>query len=84
MRFFIVRKADYAAEKLALVAQTLGVNIAGLDTPTADEKRWDSMKLREVGVPEEGLGICPFPAIADPASLFNTCHVDDPGELLQL
>ena len=87
--------ADHAADKYGLVAQALGVNTAGMDARAAALAAADAMetlmkkvghpmKLREVGVPEEGLGICAFHAIADPAALFNARPVNDPGEVLEL
>jgi len=86
---------DFAADKLALVAQALGVNIIGLDDRTAALAAAEAietlmknvghpMRLRDVGVPEEGLGICAFHAIADAAALFNARPVSDPMEVLEL
>jgi acyl-CoA reductase-like NAD-dependent aldehyde dehydrogenase/alcohol dehydrogenase class IV len=86
---------DFAAEKLALVAQALGVNIIGLDDRTAAlaaaeaiealmEKTGHPLRLRDVGVPEEGLGICAFHAIADAAALFNARPVSDPMEVFEI
>ena len=48
------------------------------------EKTGHPMRLRDVGVPEEGLGICAFHAIADAAALFNARPVSDPMEVLGL
>jgi aldehyde dehydrogenase (NAD+) len=86
---------DFAADKLALVAQALGINTTGMDDRTAAmaaadaiealmEKTGHPLRLRDVGVPEEGLGICAFHAIADAAALFNARPVSDPMEVLQL
>jgi len=86
---------DYAADKLALVAQALGVNTAGLDDRKATLAAADAvealmkkvghpMRLRDVGVPEESLGMCAFHAIADTPSLFNARPVNDPGEVLEI
>ncbi|RPH87148.1 MAG: aldehyde dehydrogenase family protein [Desulfobacteraceae bacterium] len=86
---------DFAADKLALVAQALGVNIIGMDDRTAAlaaaaaietlmEKTGHPLRLRDVGVPEEGLGICAFHAIADAAALFNARPVSDPMEVFAL
>lgn len=86
---------DFAADKLALVAQALGINTSGLDDRTAAlaaadaietlmEKTGHPLRLRDVGVPEEALGICAFHAIADAAALFNARPVSDPMEILQL
>jgi alcohol dehydrogenase class IV len=86
---------DHAADKLALVAQALGVNTAGMkqrdaalaaaDAVEALMKKVDHpMTLREVGVPEENLAICAFHAIADTAVIFNGRPVSDPNEVLQI
>ncbi|MGC1404218.1 MAG: aldehyde dehydrogenase family protein [Thermodesulfobacteriota bacterium] len=86
---------DFAADKLTLVAQALGVNTTGMDPRTAAlaaadaiealmKKAGHPMRLRDVGVPEEGLGICAFHAIADAAALFNARPVSDPMEVLGL
>ncbi len=91
MRFNV----DHAADKLALVAQALGVNTAGLDDRKAALAAADAvealmkkvghpMRLRDVGVPEESLGMCAFHAIADTPSLFNARPVNDPGEVLEI
>jgi len=42
------------------------------------------MRLRDVGVPEEGLMMCAFHAIADTADLFNARPVNDPMEVLEI
>jgi aldehyde dehydrogenase (NAD+) len=48
------------------------------------EKTGHPMRLRDVGVPEEGLDICASHAIADAAALFNARPVSDPKEVLDL
>jgi aldehyde dehydrogenase (NAD+) len=86
---------DHAADKLAKVAEALGVNTAGMDErksalAAADavedlmKKVGHPMKLRDLGVPEQSLGICAFHAIADTPSLFNARPVNDPGEVLEI
>jgi acyl-CoA reductase-like NAD-dependent aldehyde dehydrogenase/alcohol dehydrogenase class IV len=86
---------DHAADKLALVAQALGVNTAGMKERDAALAAADAvealmkkvghpMTLREVGVPEESLAICAFHAIADTAVIFNARPVTDPNEVLQI
>jgi aldehyde dehydrogenase (NAD+) len=91
MRFNV----EFAAEKLALVAQALGCNIAGMDERKAALAAADAveglmkkvshpLRLREVGVPEESLGIFALHAIADTPSLFNARPVNDPGEILEI
>jgi aldehyde dehydrogenase (NAD+) len=91
MRFNV----DHAADKLAKVAQALGVNTAGMDDrksalAAADavedlmKKAGHPMRLRDLGVPEQSLGICAFHAIADTPSIFNARPVNDPGEVLEI
>jgi alcohol dehydrogenase class IV len=86
---------DHAAEKLALVAHALDVNIKGVsekdaalaaaDAIEALMKKVDHpMRLRDVGVPEENLAICAFHAIADTAVIFNGRPVSDPNEILEV
>ena len=91
MRFNV----DFAADKLALVAQAMGVNIAGMDNRTAALAAADAieklmkearhpMRLRDVGVPEDGLDMAAFHAICDTAALFNARPVSDPAEVAAL
>jgi len=91
MRFNI----DHAAEKFGKVAQALGVDTAGMDGRKAALSAADAiealmtkvghpMKLRDLGVPEQSLGICAFHAIADTPSLFNARPVNDPGQVLEI
>jgi aldehyde dehydrogenase (NAD+) len=91
MRF----NADFAADKLALAAQALGVNMAGMDDRAAALAAADAvetlmknskhpLRLRDVGMKEEDLAICAFHAIADTPSLFNARPVGDPQEVLNL
>jgi alcohol dehydrogenase class IV len=86
---------DHAADKLALVAQALGINTAGMkehDVALAAADAVESlmkkvghpMRLRDVDVPEENLAICAFHAIADTAVIFNGRPVSDPNEVLQI
>jgi len=86
---------DHATAKLAQVAQALGVNTAGMSERDAALAAADAvealmkkvghpMKLSEVGVPQEGLPICAFHAMADTAVIFNARPVNDPGEVLKL
>ena len=86
---------DFAAEKLAMVAQALGVNTADMDAKTAALAAADAieklmkeaghpMHLRDVGVPEEGIDMAAFHAICDTAALFNARPVSDPGEVAAL
>ncbi len=86
---------DFAADKLAMVAQALGVNIAEMDNQTAAGAAADAieklmketghpMKLRDVKVPEDGLDAAAFHAICDTATLFNARPVTDAGEVAEL
>jgi acyl-CoA reductase-like NAD-dependent aldehyde dehydrogenase/alcohol dehydrogenase class IV len=91
MRFNV----DHATGKLALVAQALGVDTKGMEERDAAlaaadavealmEKVGHPMRLRDVGVPEEGLALCAFHALADSSALFNARPTGDPGEILKL
>jgi acyl-CoA reductase-like NAD-dependent aldehyde dehydrogenase/alcohol dehydrogenase class IV len=85
MRFNV----DFAADKLALAAQALGVNTAALSKKDAALAAADAveklmkavghpLRLRDVGVTEEHLALAAFHAIADTATLFNARPVADP------
>jgi aldehyde dehydrogenase (NAD+) len=91
MRFNV----DHATAKLARVAQALGVDIRGMKERDAAlaaadavealmEKVGHPMRLRDVGVPEEGLALCAFHAIADSNIIFNARPTGDPAEVLGL
>ncbi len=91
MRFNV----DFAADKLAMVAQTMGVNTTGMDDKTAAlaaanaieklmKEAGHPLRLRDVGVPEEGLDMAAFHAICDTAALFNARPVSDPAEVAAL
>ncbi len=91
MRF----NADHATDKLALVAQALGVDTRSLEGREAALAAADAMedlmkkvghpmRLRDVGVPEDGLMMCAFHAIADTADLFNARPVNDPMEIAEI
>lgn len=86
---------DFAADKLAMVAQALGVNTAGMSERDAALAAADAvealmkeighpLRLRDVGVKEDDLPICAFHAIADTAVLFNGRPVNDPNEVLEV
>lgn len=86
---------DHAPDKLAAAAQALGVNTtgmsdreAGLAAADAVEELMKSvghpLKLNEVGIPEDGMDMAAFHAIADLAALFNAKPVRDPGEIAEL
>lgn len=91
MRFNV----DHAMDKLVLIAQSLGVNIFGMDKREAAlaaaaeiEKLMREvghpLTLREVGVPEEGLMECSMHAMGDPVTLYNARPVASPEEILGL
>jgi len=91
MRFNV----DHATAKLAQVAQALGVDTQGMSERDAAlaaadavqalmEKVGHPLRLRDVGVPEEGLGLCAFHAMADSSILFNPRPAGDPGEIMEL
>jgi alcohol dehydrogenase class IV len=91
MRFNI----DFAAGKLAMVAQALGVNTAGMEEHAAGLAAADAvealmrkcdhpMRLRDMGVPQDNLPVCAVHAMGDAASLFNARPVADPQEVLNL
>lgn len=86
---------DHATDKLVMVAQALGVSTSGMKTrdaalaaadavETLMKKAGHPMRLRDVGVPEENLGICAFHAIADTATMFNGRPVNNPGDVMEL
>jgi len=86
---------DHSADKLAQVAQAMGVNTTGMSERDAAlaaadavealmKKAGHPLRLRDVGVPEENLAICAFHAIADTAVIFNGRPVSDPNEVLEV
>ena len=91
MRF----NAEYAAAKLAMAAQALGVDTSRMTDHDAALAAADAveelmrrinhpMTLREVGVPEQALPADALHALADTATLFNARPVTDPAEVLEL
>jgi alcohol dehydrogenase class IV len=91
MRFNV----DFAADKLALAAQALGIDTGGMEERQAALAAADAieglmketghpMRLRDVGVPEESLSLAAVHAIADSAALFNARPVTDVQEVLNL
>jgi aldehyde dehydrogenase (NAD+) len=87
--------ADFAAGKLALAADALGVDTRGLSDLDAALAAADAVadlmvkvnhptRLRDVGVPQDALASDAVHALADIATLFNARPVLDPGEVLQL
>ena len=91
MRFNV----DFAADKLALVAQAMGVPIDGMDEKDAALAAADAMealmkaaghpmRLRDVNVPEDGFDEAAFHALCDTNTIFNARPVEDPGEIAEL
>ena len=91
MRFNV----DHATDKLSLIALQLGVNTFDMDKREAAlaaadeiEKLMESvghpMRLRDMGVPEDGLEACAMHAAGDPVSLYNARPVGSPQEILEL
>lgn len=91
MRFNV----DYATAKLALAAQALGVNTAGMAERDAALAAADAvealmakaghpLRLHEVGVPEDGLATCAFHALGDLINLFNPRPVTDPMAVMEV
>lgn len=91
MRFNV----DHATDKLAMIAQALGVNTFGMDKRDAALAAADEIEklmkevghpltLREVGVPEDGLMECALHAMGDAVTLYNARPVNSPEEILEL
>jgi alcohol dehydrogenase class IV len=91
MRF----NADHAAARLALVAQALGVNTAGMAQREAALAAADAlealmrkvrhpMRLRDMGVPEDGLKVSAIHAVSDSANLFNARPVNNSKDILSI
>jgi alcohol dehydrogenase class IV len=91
MRFNV----DAATDKLAQVAVALGVDMRGLSNREAALAAADAvealmrevghpMRFREVGVPEDGLGLAAFHALADSSIMFNARPANDPNEILEV
>jgi len=91
MRF----NAEYAADKLAMIAPLLGVRTdkmtaceAAIAAATALEvfmkKVGHPMRLRDVGVPESSLNDCAMHAIADTSVFFNARPVASLTDVLAL
>jgi alcohol dehydrogenase class IV len=91
MRFNV----DHATAKLAQAAQALGVDTKGMSERDAALAAADAvealmakvghpMRLREVGVPEDGLPVAAFHALADSNVMFNARPAGDPGEILEV
>ncbi|MBI5524160.1 MAG: aldehyde dehydrogenase family protein [Desulfarculus sp.] len=91
MRF----NAESCAPALALAAQALGVETAGMDQAQAAlaaatavddlmERVGHPRRLRDLGVPEEALFEAAAHAVADPACIFNPRPVTDPGQVYEV
>jgi len=88
MRFNV----DFATDKLALVAQALGVDTAGMEKRAAALSAADAieslmkevghpMRLSEVGVPGDAFDIAAAHALCDDVTPFNARPVTDPAEV---
>ena len=86
---------DHASAKLAMAAQALGVNTAGMKERDAAlaaadaveafmEKVGHPTRLKSMGVPEDALMMCTFHALADTANLFNARPISGPNDVLAL
>ncbi len=91
MRFNV----DFAADKMVMVAQAMGVNTTDMDNKKASLAAADAienlmkdaghpMRLRDLKVPEDGLDAAAFHAICDVAALFNARPIGDPSEVAAL
>ncbi len=91
MRFNV----DHATDKLAMIALQLGVNTFGMDKRKAALAAADEvenlmksvghpMRLRDLGVPEDGLEACCMHAAGDPVTLYNARPVGSPQEILEI
>jgi lactaldehyde reductase len=91
MRF----NAEYAAPKLAMAAQALGVDttkmsdhdaaLAGADAVESLMREIKHpMGLHELGIPEDALEAASLHALGDAATLFNARPVNDPRDVLEL
>ncbi len=91
MRFNV----DHVTDKLAMVAEAMGVNTAGMDNRQAALAAADAVeklmrdvghptRLSELGVSEENLTSCCMHAAGDLCVLYNPRPVGAPDEILQL
>lgn len=91
MRF----NAEYCAPALGQAAQALGAATAGLSAGQAALAAADAVadliaaighpsRLKDLGVPEDGLYDAAAHAVADPACIFNPRPVTDPGQIYEV
>ena len=91
MRF----NAEYATEPLVQIAQALDVDTRDMEKPAAALAAADAVealikrsgipsRLRDLGVPENGLNDCVFHSLTDVNCFFNPRPVTDPNEVLEL
>jgi len=91
MRFNV----DHATDKLAMAAEALGVKEPGMsgrdaalaaadDIERLMESVGHPLRLRDVGIPEEGLDMAAFHAIQDATVFFNARPVTDPAQIMDL
>ena len=87
--------ADACGEVYLDILSALGVNIEGIQPDKAGDVVADkiieftkklglSQRLRDVGVPEEGLKECSELALSDGAIVYNPKPIFDPAEILKL
>ena len=87
--------ADHATDKLAQVAQAMGVNTASMTKKDAAlaaadavealmQKVGHPMRLRDVGFPEDNIPVCALHSIGETVTIFNPRPVMDPNEVIQL
>ena len=87
--------AEFAADKLAMVAQALGIMTPDMDKKTAAmaaaadieslmKKVGHPLRLRDMGVLENQLDMCALHAMGDMASMFNARPVGGPQEIIDL
>jgi alcohol dehydrogenase class IV len=89
----ILYNADTCGDRYRLVAEALGAEVRGLSDEAASraaaEAVWEltrkvgmPQRLRDVGVPREGLARCAEEALSDGSIVYNPKPVFDPGETL--
>ena len=91
MRF----NADASADRQALIAQAMGINTRGMNDREAALSAADAVedlrnalglpgRLRDVGVPEEGLELIAAATLKDRSLATNPTPVSDAGPIMQV
>jgi len=86
---------DVAAERYAMIAEAMGLNVRGKTTEEAARMAIEAIRelskkvnvpqrLRDVGVPEDRLEECVPDAMSDGSIVYNPKFVTDPGDLLNI